>query len=105
MYDSELMMAIIVASTAFAGLTVVVIGQVIRLTAVSETTDAKLKQIKHYLTWSFLTGTIVVLLAICWFIFNSPSSNLIILKYITIIAFLGQVDSLWAIAFRFRAIA
>ena len=65
--QSELMMAVIVASTAFAGLTGVTIGQITSPLS-SRLTNMARKRLRQPLEHSFYLGLAAILLAILWFL-------------------------------------
>ena len=90
--QTELMMAVIVASTAFAALTGVVIGQVIE----SKTT-IKRKERKELLISSCGLGVLATALAISWFIFSHNT----FVGSLAISSFLVQIILFWWTAFIF----
>jgi hypothetical protein len=84
--ETELMMAIIVACTAFAALTGVVIGQL-----VDSNNRTKRKERKELLIISCGLGVLATALAIAWFIF---SKNLFV-GCLAILSFLIQLLLFW----------
>src|SRR4030042_3197571 len=84
--ETELMMAIIVACTAFSALTGVVIGQL-----VDSSTRTKRKERKELLISSCGLGVLATAFAIAWFIF---SKNLFV-GCLAIASFLAQLILFW----------
>jgi len=82
MYDKELMMAVLTASTALAGLTGVVIGQIVQSGLVN-----RMKfWLRIPLIFSFLLAILAVTYAIAWF--TSPSD---LDKVVSLLLFAGQL--------------
>ena len=63
MHDAELMMAVIVASTALTGLAGVVMGQITK----SELTRNDIRWSRWVIVFSFLLSVLAVLSAMVWF--------------------------------------
>ena len=83
-YPSDLMMAVVVASTAFVGLTGVILGQLTWTTArSSEQVPAWLRQ---NLIYSSLAGIVAVFLGILWFVCGSQC-----VKVSSVFLFVAQV--------------
>jgi hypothetical protein len=83
MYEKELMMAILTASTALAGLTGVVIGQIVQSGLAT-----KIKfWLKVPLIFSFLLALLAVMYAISWLISPSDLDRLVSLH-----CFAGQLS-------------
>lgn len=98
MYENELMMGVIVASTAFCGLTGVVIGQVKE----AKMSCFMIKPLKIVLSISFLCGVLAVLLAIIWFPsglssteWHSPTILSPWLLFMQIIFFMATIVDFW----------
>lgn len=94
-HQNELAMAVLVASTAFAGLTGVVIGQITQHKLPISTT----KRLKNSLQWSFMAGVIAASLAIFWFV-----KPCIWTVGVAAIGLVFQISLFWPIVYRFWSI-
>ncbi len=90
-YPVELMMAVVVASTAFAALTGVVIGQVIESKA-----KIKKKERKQLLIISCGLGVLATALVISWFVSHNNWVGTL-----AVIIFLVQMILFWVTALTF----
>ena len=97
MHHVELMMAVIIASTTFIGLTGVVIGQTISGNHLSVVKRKKLRAGLVYFPLAF--GVIATMSAVAWLSTQHPLWELMAA------AFFGfQMVAFWGIAFRFWVI-
>jgi hypothetical protein len=94
MNETELMNAIIVGATAFAGLTGVIVGQI----TVSKLSHAKKKSLKNLLAWSFGAGVVAVASTIAW-LWPLPPLPLL-WKGLASVTFVAQLLWFWVVAFR-----
>ena len=97
-YLGDLMMGVLVASTAFCGLTGVVIGQIKESNMIAFSR----KQMKLILSVSFVLGVGAVLLAILWFLTpvqtTSRLSPLVVCPwflFVQVILFVAVVVDFW----------
>jgi hypothetical protein len=97
MHHIELMMAIIIASTTFIGLTGVVIGQTIGSSYLSVVKRKKLRTRLVYFPLAF--GVVATMCAVGWLSGQNP-----LLELIASVFFGFQMVSFWGIAFRFWVI-
>lgn len=92
MYE-EFMRAILVVSTTFAGLTGVVIGQIM----VSPMLDIRKKiPLKKLLAYCFALGFVSILFTVVWFFYND-----LLWQLLAVIFFFFQLICFWFIVFRF----
>ena len=87
---NEFMMALFIGSTSFAGLTAVVIGQVIN------SSHPKRAELKKFLAFSFAAGILAATFAFAWFALQDAWLTLL-----AVLAFYAQVIWCWAVTWHF----
>jgi hypothetical protein len=88
--SKEFMMALFIGATSFAGLTAVVMGQVIN------SNHARREGIKKFLAYSFAAGIIAAFFSFAWFLSQNG-----LLQLIAVIAFFAQIVWCWIVTWTF----
>ena len=89
---SQLMSGVLVASTAFLALTLVQLGQM----RVSAKAEKEWRRYSKPLLWSFITGILAILIAMLWFVGQSPWCALF-----GAIVLVLQINLFWPMAYHF----
>lgn len=93
-FQNELMMAVIVASTAFLGFTVAFIGQVVVPETKHELGKVKIMHLGWGFPASFITGIVAIMLGLLWFV--TPN---VWVAGLAAIALVFQVNLFWPLVF------
>jgi uncharacterized membrane protein YobD (UPF0266 family) len=100
LYISNVMMAVIIASTALVGLTGVLIGQVMQPTFPKNTR----LRFRSGFAASLFIGILAVLLALLWFLNAHICGECELIALLSVLALLGQIALFIRVAFEFWSI-